>query len=91
MKKLVMMVVVISLLSGGCAINSEYGRQYRMKRDAELAVKKTTEAWQWKNRYRLDKKRREFLERANEKSEQMDKQRKEFAKEMYEQTKLGSK
>ena len=52
MKKLVMMVVVINLLSGGCAINSEYGRQYRMKRDAELAVKKTTEAWQWKNRYR---------------------------------------
>ena len=88
MKKLVMMVVVISLLSGGCAINSEYGRQYRMKRDDELAVKKTTEAWQWKNRYRLDKKRRQFLERANEKSEQMDKQRKEFAKKEYEQTKL---
>ena len=88
MKKLLTITVVISLLSGGCAINSEYGRQFRMKRDAELAVKKTTEVWQWNNRHRLKltKKRREFLERANEKSEQMDEQRKEFAKEMYEQT-----
>ena len=87
MKKLLVTIMMIGMLGSGCAINSEYGRQYKMKKDAEMEVKRTNEVWQWNNRHRLDKKRREFLEQTNKKSDQMNKKRKEFAKDMHEQTK----
>ena len=80
MKKLVMMVVVISLLSGGCV-----SRQIKIKQQSKTEMRKIHDEWQWKNRHRFSKERQEFLERARKKSEQMDRQRRKFAEKEYRQ------
>ena len=78
MKKLMVVMLAAGLL-GGCAIKPEFLVEKQLQEKAQQEVKKRQDDWNWKNRQRFQKERREFLERADKKQKEMDKKRRKFA------------
>ena len=62
MIKLTILIFLIFLLNG-CAIKSEYLIEQKYKEEAQQEIKERKEEWNWKNRHRLRKEKRERLEK----------------------------
>lgn len=82
MKKLMVVMLAAGLL-GGCAIKPEFLVEQQLKEDAQQEIQKRKDNWNWKNRHRLQKEKREFIERADKKQKEMDKKRRKFAEKEY--------
>jgi len=78
MQKLIVIMLSVGLL-GGCAVKPEFLREQRLQEQAQKEVRQRQDDWNWKNRQRFQKVKREFLERADKKQKEMDKKRRKFA------------
>tara|TARA_Y100000034_G_C6851459_1_gene386315 strand:+ start:26 stop:313 length:288 start_codon:yes stop_codon:yes gene_type:complete len=78
MQKLIVIMLSVGLL-GGCTVKPEFLREQQLQEQAQKEVRQRQDDWNWKNRQRLQKEKREFLERADKKQKEMNKKRRKFA------------
>ena len=81
--KRIIFAIVLFFMITGCAVKPRFLVEQELKQEAREEIEKRQDDWNWKNRQRLQKEKREFLERNEKAQRRLRNKRIEFGRRSY--------